>query len=39
VAGHRLEADVNVTLFATADLVDRGAHVVVDATTGEPPSC
>lgn len=35
MTGHRLEADVDVTLFAAADLVDRGAHVVVDATAGD----
>ena len=35
MAGHRHEADVDVTLFATADLVDRCAHVVVDAAAGD----
>jgi hypothetical protein len=34
VAGHRQEADVDVTLLAAADLVDRGAHIVVDAAPG-----
>lgn len=32
MAGHRHEADVDVALLSTADLVDRRAHVVVDAT-------
>jgi len=31
VAGHRQEADVDIALLAAADLVDRRAHVVVDA--------
>ena len=31
VADHRREADIDLPLLAATDLVDRGAHVVVDA--------
>ena len=35
MAGHRQEANIDVALLATADLVDRGAHVVVNTTAGD----
>ncbi len=34
MAGHRQETDIDVALLATADLVDRGPHVVVDTAAG-----
>ncbi len=42
VTGHRQETDIDVALLATADLVDRRAHVVVDAAArdaAEDPEC
>jgi hypothetical protein len=35
MAGHRQEADVDVALLATTDLVGRRTHVVVDAKLSE----
>ncbi len=29
---HRLEADIDLTLFAAADAIDCGAHVVINST-------
>src|SRR5690606_12877383 len=34
VAGHGHEADIDITVLAAADLVDRSLHVVVDAAPG-----
>ncbi|MNV45880.1 hypothetical protein D3C71_1376900 [compost metagenome] len=42
MTGHRQETDIDVALLAAADLVDRRAHVVVDAAAGdaaEDPEC
>ncbi len=32
VVRHRLEADIDLTLFAAADAIDCGAHVVINST-------
>jgi hypothetical protein len=34
VADHREEAGVDLTLLAAPDLIDRSAHVVIDASPG-----
>ena len=36
VTGHRQEAHIDVSLLATAGLVDCRAHIVIDAAAGEP---
>ncbi|SJM32661.1 TnpA8 (fragment) [Mesorhizobium delmotii] len=34
VAGHSLEAGIDLTILATADPIDRRAHVVIDPAPG-----